>query len=69
MADPYLRDDGAAVLQDSWFCFLDILGFKEILTANDHSRIQEFHRLLRDGRQISKARPMRPAGSIATFMR
>lgn len=52
MANPYLRDDGAAVLQDSWFCFLDILGFKEILTANDHSRIQEFHRLLRDGRQI-----------------
>lgn len=52
MTNPYLQQDGSAVLQESWFCFLDILGFKEILRANDHARISEFHELMRRGRTI-----------------
>lgn len=51
MSNPYLRDDGQAILRKSWFCFLDILGFKEFLIANDQARIVELHELLREGRE------------------
>ncbi len=61
MPNPYLRPDNTAILRDSWFCFLDILGFKEILKSNDHTRILEFHRLLREGRSILEG-PVDEAG-------
>ncbi len=50
MTNPYLQRDGTAVLQNSWFCFLDILGFQEFLHANDRARISRLHNLLRQGR-------------------
>lgn len=65
MPNPYLQSDGTAVLQESWFCFLDILGFKEILKANDHARILEFHGLLREGRSILEG----PADEAGLFDR
>ncbi|NKL19249.1 hypothetical protein [Rhizobium leguminosarum] len=57
VTNPYLQPNGTAVLQDSWFCFLDILGFKEILKANDHVRISQFHGLLQEGRMILEGPP------------
>ena len=40
------------MLQPSWLCFLDILGFREILAANNQSGILTLHQLLRDGRDV-----------------
>ncbi len=50
MTNPYLTDDGSPELRPSWLCFLDILGFSEILRENDQSRITQLHSLLRNGR-------------------
>ena len=56
MSNPYSSSENGPQLCDSWFCFLDVLGFTEILKKNELSTISEFHSLLRRSRSALEGR-------------
>lgn len=49
MTNPYLREDGSPELRPSWLAFLDVLGFTELIRADDREEITRLHQLLREG--------------------
>lgn len=63
MTNPYLSEDGRPVLRASWLAFLDVLGFTELIRADDRDAIARLHQLLRNGNAILQG----PEDNLADF--
>ncbi|TWB45846.1 hypothetical protein [Nitrospirillum pindoramense] len=50
--NPYTWKVKYPSLKRSWLCFIDILGFKEIITLNDESKLRKLHKTIINGNKI-----------------